>query len=166
MSVLRPIDAADHEAVLDLNERNVELLSPMDQARLEQLLGWATHAHVIESGLDKLDRRMAGFLLTFAAGCGYDGFNFAELSRRYDSFLYLDRIVIADDFRRRGLAGLVYDEIEADAARLGRLVLEVNSEPPNEPSLAFHHARGYVGIGEHEPPYHPGTSVLLMAKEL
>jgi len=161
MSLLRPITAADHPAVLDLNARNVELLSPLDEPRLQKLLGWATHGAVIE-----VDGAVAGFVLTFAAGCGYDGFNFAAFARRYDSFLYLDRIVIDDAFRRRGLAGRVYDEIEADAARHGRLVLEVNSSPPNEPSLAFHRARGYAGIGEHEPPYHPGTSVLLMAREL
>ena len=36
-SVLRPMAAADHPAVLELNERHVELLSPLDEVRLAEI---------------------------------------------------------------------------------------------------------------------------------
>ena len=41
MSILRPVTADDHAFVLDLNERNVDLLSPVDEPRLLELLDWA-----------------------------------------------------------------------------------------------------------------------------
>jgi predicted GNAT superfamily acetyltransferase len=31
---------------------------------------------------------------------------------------------------------------------VGVMCLEVNLEPPNEPSLAFHRRRGYVEVGQ------------------
>ncbi len=83
-------------------------------------------------------------MLTFASGSAYDGENFAWFGERYRDFRYLDRIVIHADFRRRGLGTRVYDELEDGPAMLA---LEVNLDPPNEPSLAFHRSRGYEEVG-------------------
>lgn len=142
MSILRPVTPDDHAFVLDLNERNVELLSPVDGPRLQQLLGWADRADIIEH-----EGRRAGFVLTFAPGTAYDSANYRWFGERYgDRFYYLDRVVIDDGFRRHGLGRAAYDELEHVAAAYGRMVLEVNVEPPNEPSLDFHRARGYVEV--------------------
>ena len=137
--LLRPITDEDVPAVLELNHRHVELLSPMDAPRLDRLRGWASRADVIVC-----DDVVAGFVLVFSPGADYDSENYRWFSQRYgDDFDYLDRIVVDDAFRRRGLASAVYDAVEASAGPRGRLVLEVNLEPPNEASLAFHQQRGY-----------------------
>ena len=140
--VLRPMTAADHHDVLELNERHVELLSPLDETRLTALLAVAENASVIDA-----DGAFAGFVITFAAGSAYDGENFSWFSEHYDDFCYLDRVVIHEDFRRRGLASLVYDEMESSCGR-PLFALEVNLDPPNVASLAFHRARGYTEVGQ------------------
>lgn len=141
---LRPIDTDDHDFVLDLNQRNVDLLAPLDEARLSELRGWAARASVIEK-----DGQPAGFVLTFAPGTAYDSENYLWFGRRFpDGFYYLDRIVLDDRFRRGGVGRAAYDELEREAAPYGRIVLEVNVQPPNEPSLRFHRARGYVDLAE------------------
>lgn len=141
---LRPITPADHAAVLALNHAHAHLLAPMTETRLRQLLGWTDRADVIDVG-----GTVAGFVLTFAPGTDYDSPNYREFTARYvDRFYYLDRIAIDPAFRRRGLASMVYDEVEAVAAGYGRLVLEVNLRPPNHQSLAFHRGRGFNRVGE------------------
>ena len=155
--VLRPMTAVDHHAVLDLNERHVELLSPLDEARLAALLADAENASVIDA-----EGAFAGFVITFAAGSAYDGENFAWFSERYDDFCYLDRVVLHEDFRRRGLGSLVYDELEGGCGR-PVFALEVNLDPPNDPSLAFHRARGYAEVGQRDSG---GHLVSLLAKRL
>ena len=140
--VLRPMVAADRHAVLDLNERHVELLSPLDEARLAALVSVAENASVIDA-----DGAFAGFVITFAAGSAYDGENFGWFTERYDDFCYLDRVVIHEDFRRRGLGSAVYDELESTCGR-PLFALEVNLDPPNVASLAFHRARGYTEVGQ------------------
>lgn len=156
--LFEPIGPATVERVLELNEMHVELLAPLDAERLEQLRGWACRADVI-----RCDGQVAGFVLVFAPGTAYDSENYRWFTRTFgDGFLYLDRIVIDDRFRRRGLASAVYDAVESDAASRGRLTLEVNLEPPNEPSLAFHRGRGYAEVGTRGEP---GHRVVLMAKE-
>ncbi|MGZ4428063.1 MAG: GNAT family N-acetyltransferase [Nocardioidaceae bacterium] len=142
MPLLRPVSEREVPAVLALNERNVEMLAPMDEARLHELEGLADRFDVLE-----VDGGFAGFVVTFARGTAYDSENYRWFSERYDSFYYLDRIVLHEDFRRRGLGGFVYDEMERVARPCGRLALEVNLEPRNEVSLAFHTSRGYVEVG-------------------
>ena len=46
-------------------------------------------------------------------------------------------------------APCVYDELEGDCGR-PVFALEVNLDPPNAPSLAFHRARGYREVGQRE----------------
>lgn len=154
---LRPITAADHADVLALNERNVEMLAPLDTPRLSQLLAWADHALVID-----VDGGFGGFVITFASGASYDGENFGWFSERYADFCYLDRVVIHENFRRRGLGSLVYDELESSSGR-PLFALEVSLDPPNEASLAFHHARGFVEVGQRATQ---GHLVSLLTKQL
>lgn len=155
--VLRPMTDDDVATVLKLNHDHVELLAPMDADHLARLRQWATRADVI-----LCDDEIAGFVLVFGPGTDYDSENYLWFTERFgDRFDYLDRIVIDDRFRRRGLASAVYDEVEAVAQDRGRLVLEVNIDPPNEPSLAFHRRRGFEEVGQRGPA---GHRVSLMAR--
>jgi predicted GNAT superfamily acetyltransferase len=160
-TVLRSLVPADHAEVLALNERNVELLAPLDEPRLDQLIGWADTAAAIDVG-----GAFAGFVLTFASGSAYDGDNFAWFAERHPDFAYLDRVVIHEDFRRRGLGTLVYDELESTCGK-PLFALEVNIDPPNEPSLAFHRARGFTEVGRQVLPHPSGPhTVTMMTKPL
>ena len=154
---LRPITAADHDDVVALNEQHVHLTAPMDHAQLAQFVEAAERADVID-----VDGQFAGFVITFAVGAAYDGTHFDWFSRKYDDFCYLDRIVIHEDFQRRGLGSFAYDELEGSCGR-PILALEVNIDPPNEPSLAFHRARGYTEVGQSDAS---GHLVSLMVKQL
>ena len=127
-------------AVLGLNHRHVDLLSPLDAERLLWLVGVSDHADVVE-----VDEDVVGFVVTMAPGSDYDSDNYRWFASHYgESFYYLDRIVIAEEMRRRGLAAFVYDAMEEIAHGFGRMALEVNVDPPNVGSLAFHEHRGYL----------------------
>jgi len=158
---VRTIEPRDHHAVLALNEAHVELLAPLDEPRLRDLVAWAHRALVVE-----LDGEVVGFVLTYAAGAAYDGENFAWFADwatgRHTGFAYLDRVVLDARTRRRGIATALYDELEAGCGQ-PVMCLEVNVEPPNEPSLAFHAGRGYAEVGRRGSG---GHVVSLMTKVL
>ncbi|MFY9913066.1 MAG: GNAT family N-acetyltransferase [Nocardioidaceae bacterium] len=140
--LIRPIDEGDVGAVLGLNAESVWALSPLDETGLERHRAQAAYVLVVE-----LDAIVAGFAIAYAPGAAYESINYAWHGRRFDDFLYLDRIAVSSAFRRRGIASALYDELEANAKERGRMVCEVNSDPPNLESLAFHASRGYVELG-------------------
>jgi predicted GNAT superfamily acetyltransferase len=66
-----------------------------------------------------------------------------------DQFLYVDRIVVGAAWRRHGLARMLYREVFLQAARRGlsHVCCEVNLDPPNPISDAFHHSLGFAEVG-------------------
>jgi uncharacterized protein len=156
--LVRPLERADWAAVIALNQDSVSELSDLDPQRLEFLLGRAHSAMVVEDA-----GAVVAFALAIAPGTDYDSLNYRWFSERYERFLYLDRIAVERRLRRRGIGARLYDEMERAAAAFQRMVCEVNLEPANEASLAFHRRHGYRELGRLR---HPEKLVVLMAKEL
>lgn len=137
----------DIESVLRLNADSVWALSPLDDEGLRDQRASAAFALVCE-----IEGEVAAFALAYAPGTSYGSINYAWHSSRFDDFVYLDRIAVDPAFRRRGIAGAIYDAVEAGARVRGRLVCEVYSDPPNVASLAFHASRGYREVGHLTQP--------------
>lgn len=156
---LREIARADLSTLLELNSASVQELSELDEQRLESLLTWAHCGLALES-----EGAIVAFAVALPPGTPYDSENYRWFGAHFERFLYLDRIVVSDAMRRRGIAGQLYDAIEASAVSFERMVCEVNLKPPNEASLAFHSSRGYTEIGRLEHP--SGKLVALLTKEL
>jgi predicted GNAT superfamily acetyltransferase len=155
---LRPGDVA---AVRAINEANVPEVGSADEDRLRFLIAESAIALVVV-----VEGAIAGFCLVLPLGSSYDSVNYRWFSSRYDDVMYLDRVAFDERFRRRGLGTLLYDEVERRVAASGAaaLALEVNADPPNTPSLAFHEGRGFVEVGRQNTPY--GIVVSMMRKEL
>ncbi|MEI9989563.1 MAG: GNAT family N-acetyltransferase [Rhizomicrobium sp.] len=158
-----PRDAtrADWPATLALNAESVHVLSPLDAARLARLAAAASYLRVMEE-----EGTVAAFLLGFAKGAAYDSPNYRWFDARFDSFFYVDRVVVAPAFRGRRLADRLYDDFESAARARGirTVVCEVNVAPPNPASLAFHARRGFTEIGRQ--PYGEGKTVTLLRRDL
>lgn len=139
-----PADATHFADILALNAASVQVLSPLSRARLTQLHAHAAyHKAVVEDG------RVIAFLLGFAPGAPYDSVNYRWFEARYGDFLYVDRVVVADGHRGRGLGALLYRDLFATARERGiaRVVCEYDIEPPNPASAAFHLRFGFVEVG-------------------
>lgn len=139
---IRPLSDTDIATVLALNEASVEALSPLTADGLGKLRELVAQALVCD-----VDGQVAAFALAFGPGAAYDSLNYRWHAKRCDDFLYLDRIVVNVEFRRRGVATALYDAMESAAESHGRMVCEVNSDPPNPESLGFHRGRGYHEVG-------------------
>ena len=116
----------------------------------------------------EIDGEIAGFCLVLAPEADYDSVNFIWFGERYDDFLYLDRVAIDPAFKRRGIGRAMYAEVERLAAvrrpSANHLTLEVNVEPRNDESLAFHGELGFEEVGQQHTDY--GAKVSLMTKPL
>lgn len=156
---LRPYDPGDADAVLALNQSNLDAVAELDAERLDWLVGMADNCLVADD-----DGMLAGFTIVFTPGTAYDSINYAWFGQRYDDFAYLDRVVVAPAYRRVGIGSLMYDAAEERARSRDRMTLEIYVEPPNEPSIAFHARRGYAEVGR--LPQGNGKLSAMLVKEL
>ncbi|WP_153912325.1 GNAT family N-acetyltransferase [Shewanella sp. TC10] len=140
---IRPIIDKDIDTILALNEQFVRVLSPLDKRRLLKLIDMAALAVVIEKGSD-----IAGFLLVFNAKTDYDSVNYQWFDGHFESFLYIDRVVISDQFQGQGIASMLYQFVVNFAAEneVDNIVAEIDILPPNQGSLSFHQKWGFKQI--------------------
>jgi hypothetical protein len=158
---LREIRASDSTRVLELNRADVHLLSPMSGMRLAWILSMCTRSVAVENRIGE----MIAFALALPPGTGYDSENYGWFTSNLDGpFLYLDRVVVDAAARREGAATQIYNELERTAATFGQMVCDISLDPPNDPSLAFHRARGYAEMGRITHP--DGTQSALFARQL
>ena len=143
---IEPIDSADLSRVLALNNAYAQELSWLDESGLKALLGEAFHARRI-GALD-------AFIVAFDESAAYRSPNYLWFRARRGRFVYVDRVVVAPHARGRGLARVLYDDLFKTARASGHdtVCCEVNAEPANPTSDAFHASFGFVEVGEARLP--------------
>lgn len=144
--VLRPIVSSDLDRVAEINAANVPEVGDVDRDRLEFLVGESAIALAAE-----VDDEVVGFCLVLPPGSSYDSLNYRWFAARYPTAMYLDRVAFDDSVVGRGFGTAMYAEverlIERDHGDADGLALEVNVDPPNEPSLRFHRKLGFTAVG-------------------
>lgn len=142
---IRAIEERDLERIVEINEANVPEVGPIDLDRLRFLLAESVISPCVVG-----DDRVLGFCLVLAPGSTYDSVNYRYFMDRYEDALYLDRVAFEAAAQGRGLGRLLYghvlDVMRSEHPAMPRLALEVNTDPPNEPSLEFHRRLGFVEV--------------------
>lgn len=146
--VVRPLESFDLPAVLAMNNAAVPAVPPATREQLSELVTTAGLAVVAETA----PGHPIGFLLAMDPGVDYDSENYRWFAARSSSFVYVDRIVVADGQRGGGIGRALYAAAFDRARELGRaeVTCEVNVRPANPGSLAFHARLGFAPLGEQE----------------
>ena len=93
--------------------------------------------------------RLIGFLITIPPNSVYNSINYNWFNKKYNSFIYIDRVCISNEFQRHGLGQYFYDEIISNFKKMTkRMVCEVNIFPRNKISESFHMRYGFKEIGK------------------
>ena len=142
MTPPRDIPEDLHDALLALNNAHAAELSPLNDSGLRALLGRAFYARCVGE--------MEAFLIALdQAHPTYASPNYLWFRARHARFVYIDRVVVAETARGKGHARRLYADLieRAKAAGHDLIVCEVNSDPPNPASDAFHQALGFRQVG-------------------
>jgi uncharacterized protein len=146
ISSLLPITAGSHAqaALIELNNVFAKETSFLDAGAWQNLVGQAFYA--------RFSAPAAAFLIAFDQTADYASPNFLWFRQRFKAFVYIDRIVVSQAAQGRGLARMLYEDLFACARAAGheRIVCEVNIDPPNPGSDAFHARLGFSEMGRAE----------------
>jgi predicted GNAT superfamily acetyltransferase len=143
---LREACSEDIPAVRALNETAVPHVNSIDAGAFEGFLAEAAYFRVVS-----LRGEIAAFLVGLRPGAIYASPNYRWFCENYADFLYIDRLVVASEFHRRGIGMLLYEDIERFAQQRAPLLgCEVNLVPANPGSLAFHERFGFSQVATQE----------------
>jgi predicted GNAT superfamily acetyltransferase len=158
MGEIENLDGSSLAAALSLNNDHAKETSLQDRASLAALIDMAFYARGLDGGATAL-------LIALDHHAAYDNPNFNWFRRRLaesanDKFIYIDRVIVANEARGLGIARRLYLDLFDHAERAGhcRIVCEVNLEPPNPASDAFHATMGFIEIGQ--AAIHGGSKVV------
>lgn len=157
---LRNLTALDVPAVLALNNDAAPAVPSSSEEELRELLrlssfGFAAISH----------DEVVGFVLGFEPGVAYASPNYLYFETRGTDYLYIDRIVVAEEARGMRIGQTLYRRVIDLAVDQGRteVTCEVNIEPPNPGSLAFHSRLGFSEVDQQDVGY---ATVMLLAHPL
>jgi uncharacterized protein len=158
---IRDVREHDLDAVLALNNTAGRSILALDAERLRYFYEHADYFRVAE-----IDGHLAGFLIALRDGRNYASPNYHWFSGRYEAFVYIDRIVIANAYRRHGLGRIFYCDVNSYAeVRVPLLTCEVFLEPADDVVVLFHGTYGFQEVGQQRMGER-GPQVSLLAKDL
>jgi predicted GNAT superfamily acetyltransferase len=137
---VRDASAGDEDFILALNAACTPAVAEMSVQDYRDIAGWAHRVLIAEAGGDP-----AGFVILIRPGSAYPSDNYGWFEEQFDKHLYIDRIAVTEASRGTGAGRALYEEAMRLAASLGeqRLTAEVNEDPPNPESMAFHDKLGF-----------------------
>ena len=143
MHKVRPLIPRDIPRMVEINEHGLPGTGKVTQDEMVDLLSLSELA----IGIDVQDD-LAGFVLCLLPKTRYGSLNYKWFNERYDEFLYVDRIAVADEARDNGIGSTLYREVIAHAERLTvPVTAEVSLRPSNPGSMRFHARHGFEEVG-------------------
>jgi hypothetical protein len=152
-SLISQIHSATDSLLALNNDHSVEL-SALSLAELDQII----RASFFSATINDSD----ALLITFDQSSRYEHVNFLwfraffekarqEKDHNEDNakFIYVDRVVTSPAARGKGYARALYNDLfqRAKSVGHGRVVCEVNLDPPNPVSDAFHASLNFTEVG-------------------
>lgn len=159
-ATIRAARQQDSDAILAINAEGQPGVSALTRPDLASSFA-AAQVWVVEGTAG-----ITGYLIAYTPDVVYDGEEFAWFQRRYPSFLYIDQVAVARQQRGASFGFQLYQAAErlAREQHLFSLVCEVNLDPPNPVSLAFHQRNGFQEVGVLDTQ--DGRKVALLRKPL
>ncbi len=140
--IIRSDRANDLERVKSLNESVLPHVNSITISDFEHFLKISSFFVVVE-----IENEIAAFLIVLGPGQVYDSENYAFFSENYDSFDYVDRIVVAKEYQGNGIGKALYRYL-IEKSMEQRITCEVNLNPPNPDSILFHKKLGFKEVGQ------------------
>lgn len=157
---LRELNSEDLPRITALNNAAVPAVPEMTEDSLAAVL---TRSDIHLAAMD--GPTLLGFVIGFGSGSDYASPNFLYFERRGTDHLYVDRIVVDGDARGAGVGRVLYERFIELATEQGRteVTCEVNVDPPNPDSMAFHTRLGFREVGRQSTDY---ATVALLARAI
>ena len=149
---------SDFSEILSLNQKAMPAVSFMNEESLHYFHNVSEYFKLIKRANEN---KIFGFLIGLTEKLNYKSENYLWFSKRYSSFMYVDRIVIQEDSMGLGLGTMLYNDlIYFSKNKFKNIICEYNIKPMNLISKKFHEKFGFKKVGNQKTE--GGTKEVLM----
>ena len=147
LSLTQPPSEKEVQEMHCINQENTPEVGDVSNIEdFKALVDWSEHIFVHKS-----EEVIKAFVLCMREGNSYHSENYKHVSKLFPRFLYVDRIAVQENFRRKGIAEKIYSKVISTGKDINLDILcEVNTRPSNEPSLVFHEKMGFEEVGTND----------------
>ena len=130
-----------------MNEENTPEVGSLPSVKsLEELIKMSSNALYLSKNGEAI-----GFIICFRENSVYKSENYKFFNNNKNKFIYIDRVVVKDRYRRMGFGTKFYKYLDKVASeQLLPICCEVNSIPRNEISMNFHINNGFKEVGKRD----------------
>ena len=154
---LRELTQHDVASMWSLNEQGLPGTGEVSKQEMADLLNLSA----LSLGVFR-EQELLGFVICLSPGTSYGSLNYAWFNQRFDAFMYVDRIAVAQQHRDQGIGSMLYEQVIANSDEQGvPVAAEVNSIPPNPGSMRFHERFRFKEVGE---LHHQDKSVMMLLR--
>ena len=137
---------SDMDFILNLNQIFTPAVSDLSSDMMSYFLDISDYFKVL-----KVNGLSVGFLIALTPGKDYQSENYMWFNKKYESFMYIDRVIVAKDYQERGYGKLFYDNLcNHSKEESDYITCEVNTRPLNQQSINFHKKYGFYEVGVQE----------------
>ena len=149
---------SDLAEILSLNQKAMPAVSFMDEKSLYYFYSVSEYFKLIKC---ENKNKIYGFLIGLTDNLNYKSENYLWFSKRYSSFMYVDRIVIHEKSIGLGFGTMLYNDlIDYSKGKFKNIICEYNIKPMNSISKKFHEKFGFKRVGSQKTE--KGTKEVLM----
>ena len=150
----------DLDFVLSLNQQSLNAVSHSNFTQMNYFLDISSYFKILH-----LNDSPIGFLIGIEPNKKYKSENYRWINEKYQSFIYVDRIIIDSNYTNMGLGTYFYNHLKNTfVGQFKYITCEVNLKPFNEQSLNFHKKYGFNVSGEQETEYGKKRGVYLVCE--
>ena len=133
----------DLSSILSLNQDSIPAVSSANIKMMTHLLIICDYFKIC-----KINGKIIGFLNALLPSKDYNSEHYKWFNDRYDSFYYVDRIIISKSYQNQGYGKVIYDDlINSIKNKPLDIACEINTKPYNKQSIRFHKKYGFKDVG-------------------
>ena len=152
------LSQSDVQSIWAINEQGLPGTGQVSEQELSELLKLST----LSLGAFR-EGELLGFVICLSPGTTYSSLNYAWFNKKYNNFIYVDRIAVSIDHRGKGIGSKLYGKvIDYSQDNTIPIAAEVNLNPPNPGSMKFHHRFEFEEVGV---LHHKEKSVTMLMRE-
>ena len=145
LSNLKTANKDTIEEIYILNQDLTPMVGSLNSSNeLKDLIDMSSHSFYIEK-----KGELVAFIVCLRENSIYKSQNYIHFDKKYERFLYIDRVGVKKKHDNKGIGTYLYEHIFNINDENGlRICAEVNIEPKNEISLRFHQKMGFKETSE------------------